>query len=98
MKSCIERSLLGDRNTNFFHLSTIYRRHRNRIWCLRDSTGNWTHAPQTIKSMILTHFNMLFTSNMLHAPLHLPSLINHNSLSHNIQITFNGEVNDLEIK
>ena len=66
--------------------------------CLRDSTGNWTHAPQTIKSTILTHFNMLFTSDMLHALLHLPSLINHNSHSHDIQITLNGEVNNLEIK
>ena len=98
MKSCIEWSLLSDRNTNFFHLSTICRHQRNRIWCLRDSTGNWTHASQTIKSMILAHFNMLFTSNMLHAPLHPPSLINHNSLSHDIQITLNGEVNGLEIK
>ena len=41
---------------------------------------------------------MLFTSDMLHALLHLPSLINHNSHSHDIQITLNGEVNNLEIK
>lgn len=35
-----------------------------------------------------------------HAPclLHMPSPINHNSLSHDIQITLNGKVNDLEIK
>ena len=98
MKSGIEWTLFSDRNTNFFHLSTICRRHRNRTWCLRDSIENWTHESQTIKSMILAHFNTLFTSDMLYAPLHLPYLINHNSLSNDIQLTLNGDVTNLEIK
>ena len=61
MKPHVEWTLLGDRNTNFFHLSTICCHHCNRICCLKDSTENWTHEPQIIKSMVLTHFAMLFT-------------------------------------
>ena len=61
MKSRVEWTLLDDRNTNFFHLSTICHRHYNRIWCLKDLTKNWTHEPQIIKSMVLTHFATLFT-------------------------------------
>ena len=45
LKSRTDWTLLGNKNTSFFHLSTIYRCRRNKIWCLRDSVGNWTYNP-----------------------------------------------------
>ncbi|CAN1143231.1 hypothetical protein LINPERHAP2_LOCUS13494 [Linum perenne] len=40
-KSRIRWNLEGDRNTKFFHLSTLRRRHSNRVKGLRDERGNW---------------------------------------------------------
>lgn len=40
LKSMTEWNMLGDHNINFFHISTIRRRHHNKIWCLKDDTGN----------------------------------------------------------
>ena len=34
LKFRTEWTLSGDGKTKFFHLSTIYRRHQNKIWCL----------------------------------------------------------------
>ena len=39
LKSRLHWSTLGDRNTSFFHLSTICHRHHNKIWCLKDASG-----------------------------------------------------------
>lgn len=84
--------------TNFFHHSTICQRHHNKIWCLKDSTGNWTNATSDIKSLIRSHFNTLYTSNMTSAPLYPPSLTFPISLSQDIQNTINTEVINHNIK
>ncbi|XP_021730835.1 uncharacterized protein LOC110697764 [Chenopodium quinoa] len=40
----------GDRNTRFFHLSTIIRRRRNRIETLKDSNDEWVTDPTQVKT------------------------------------------------
>ena len=40
LKSRLNSATFGDRNTSFFHLSTIVRRQRNKILCLKDVEGN----------------------------------------------------------
>ena len=72
-KSRIDWTLLGEKNTSFFHLSTICRRRYNKIWSLRDSVGNWTYSPIEIKFAILTHFTTLYTSKALYTPIIVPN-------------------------
>ena len=40
-KSSINRLIEGDRNTTFHHLSTIVRRRRNKISCIKNDMGEW---------------------------------------------------------
>ena len=80
VKSRTKWTLLGDCNTKFFHLSTIRRWHHNKIWCLKDSAGNWTHSLNDIHDQILSHFTSLYTLEALYAhwnhipPPHFPSI------------------------
>ena len=54
----------GDRNTRYFHLSTIIRRKYNRIESLQDSTGVWITEPNAIHQLVLDYFSSLFTEVM----------------------------------
>ena len=40
LKSRLNTTTFGDRNTSFFHVSTIVRRHRNKIRCLKVTEDN----------------------------------------------------------
>ncbi|KAL8159526.1 LOW QUALITY PROTEIN: hypothetical protein V2J09_001063 [Rumex salicifolius] len=42
----------GDRNTGFFHASTVTRRRRNRVEALLDSTGNWVHDRADLEELL----------------------------------------------
>lgn len=50
----------GDRNTTFFHLSTIVRRWKNNILAIKDNDGNWLHDKQRVKEHIVQYFAHLF--------------------------------------
>ncbi|KAL8151271.1 hypothetical protein V2J09_021079 [Rumex salicifolius] len=41
----------GDRNTKFFHTSTIIRRRQNKIEKLKDSSGNWVEDRKDLEEM-----------------------------------------------
>ena len=62
LKSRTEWNVLRDQNTNFFHISTIHKRHHNKIWCLKDGTSNWTYSPGDIENLITSHFISLYTT------------------------------------
>ena len=51
----------GDRNTSFFHLSTIGRRWRNNIVAIQDEFGSWLHDKEQVKNHFVTFFTKLFT-------------------------------------
>lgn len=60
----------GDRNSKFFHATTIQRRSRNRITRLRDAEGNWRSNQEELEGMAFDYFNDLFkSSNPLARPL-----------------------------
>lgn len=40
LKSRLNVANFGDRNTLFFHVTTVVRHHRNKIRCIKDSIGN----------------------------------------------------------
>ncbi|RYR51488.1 hypothetical protein Ahy_A06g026507 isoform A [Arachis hypogaea] len=53
---------LGDKNTSFFHATTIQRRDRNSIQKLKDASGQWLNSKEEIMEHIVNHFMNLFTS------------------------------------
>ncbi|GKV05206.1 hypothetical protein SLEP1_g17240 [Rubroshorea leprosula] len=63
MKSRSNWLIEGDRNTKFFHLSTVRHKARNRILGLKDSTGNWIFDPPALSTLIMNYFSGLFTTS-----------------------------------
>ncbi|XP_056688793.1 uncharacterized protein [Spinacia oleracea] len=60
-KSRVEWIKNGDRNTTFFHLSTIVRRWRNKIAAIKGNKGDWVFDSQSVKDIIVGYFTDLFT-------------------------------------
>ena len=50
----------GDRNTRYFHLSTVIRRKRNRIETLQHNNGNWCFDQDVIKQNVQEYWYSLF--------------------------------------
>lgn len=60
-KSRIEAICDGDRNTRYFHLSTVIRRRkRNRIEALQKKEGQWVMDANQVKGMVLDYWKNLF--------------------------------------
>lgn len=53
----------GDRNTKFFHLTTLVRWRRNKIEGLFDSVGNWCTNFDSIKKIAVDFFTNLFSQH-----------------------------------
>ncbi|CAL2225696.1 unnamed protein product [Prunus armeniaca] len=53
----------GDRNTKFFHLTTVVRRRRNKIERLKDSNGDWVEDDEGIKRLVVEYFQGLFNQD-----------------------------------
>lgn len=60
IKSRYNWAILGDRNTSFFHTSTIVRRKRNRIDKIIDSSVNWVHEANEVADVVREGFLKLF--------------------------------------
>lgn len=53
----------GDRNTAFFHASTIQRRQRNQLLKLKDDGGSWITSDREINNELRGYFQNLFHSD-----------------------------------
>ncbi|KAA3462946.1 non-ltr retroelement reverse transcriptase [Gossypium australe] len=53
----------GDKNTNFFHRTTISRHHYNRIVGLENEEGDWVTNPDDLLSIAANYFRELFTAS-----------------------------------
>ncbi|CAA7036129.1 unnamed protein product [Microthlaspi erraticum] len=51
----------GDRNTTFFHTSTIVRRRRNRIEMLKNEEGVWLSDALELKRLAIEYFQRLYS-------------------------------------
>lgn len=52
----------GDSNTKFFYRMIIQHRRFNQIGKPRDSQGEWTESPDSIRYVVHDHFSSFFTS------------------------------------
>ena len=63
-KSRLNAATFGDRNTSFFHITTVVRRQRNKIRCLMDENGEWIYDEDKVKDHIQSEFTKLYTSGL----------------------------------
>ncbi|XP_028060302.1 uncharacterized protein LOC114263917 [Camellia sinensis] len=61
-KSRAKHIMLGDRNTKYFHISTISKRRKTKINSFKDNAGSWITETDEIKAAILDYFQNLFNS------------------------------------
>lgn len=62
LKSRLNAATFGDHNTSYFHVSTIVRRHKNKIRCIKDDRGEWITNEEGVKQHILASFEKLYTT------------------------------------
>ena len=66
----------GDRNSRFFHLSTLIRRRRNRISEIKLDDGSWINNRVDIQDCFRGSFNSLYQSSNPQIPGELENLFN----------------------
>lgn len=52
--------VVGDRNTTFFHTSTMIRRRRNKIEMLKDSYDMWLSSKKELEKLALDYYKRLY--------------------------------------
>ena len=62
MRSRINWLKWGDKNTKYFHATTIQRRQRNRITMLKNSSNEWVQNSNQLKQMTVSFFQNLYSS------------------------------------
>lgn len=65
LKSHINWMIQRDRNTSFYHISTLVRRKRNQILAIKDLVGEWLHEEADIKDFIRKGFDGIYISSLL---------------------------------
>ena len=53
----------GDRNTSFYHISTLVRRKRNCIEAIKNQHGDWVHEERAVMNIIREGFAGLFSTS-----------------------------------
>ena len=69
MKLQISWVVDGDRNTTFFHTSTLVCKRRNMITCMKDRIGNWHNGDFAIANFIRHGLFDLFSSSQSNVPI-----------------------------
>ncbi|XP_023878160.1 uncharacterized protein LOC111990605 [Quercus suber] len=66
---------LGDKNSNFFHLSTIIRRRSNNIDAIKNEDGSWIYEFSQIRNQFRDNFINLFKEDDICFPENLDYLV-----------------------
>ncbi|KAH7846348.1 hypothetical protein Vadar_012790 [Vaccinium darrowii] len=53
---------MGDKNSCFFHLTTLQRRQQNQVERMKDEHGVWRSEPKDLDGIIKNHFQSLFNA------------------------------------
>ena len=65
----------GDKNSRFFHLSTVIRRKRNSTDAIKNDDGDWLINKKEIREHVVEKFEHLFTEEEVQFPSDLEQLI-----------------------
>lgn len=57
----------GDRNTKFFHMSTIIRRRRNKVDMLKNDENKWVSDAKELEELAVSYFKRLYSMNDVEA-------------------------------
>lgn len=60
LRSCIKWLQWGDKNTRFFHATTVQRRHRNNITMLQVEDNRWYRDPVALRNHIQSFYSNLY--------------------------------------
>ena len=99
LKSRVNWMIQGDRNTTFYHVSTLVRRKRNKILSIKDSMGEWIYQEEDVKDFVKNGYNDIYTTFFYSVPA-LPPRISpwQARLSEEEKDSISGEVSEEEIK
>lgn len=75
MKSRINWLVQGERNTAFYHVSTLVRRKRNRIYAIQNNVDDWVSEERDVMNFVRKGFEDLFstTKSLSHNTVTPPS-------------------------
>lgn len=65
LKSQVSWMVVGDRNTSFFHVTTLVRRKRNKIFSLKNNVGEWMHEEREVMEFIKKGYEDLYSISLL---------------------------------
>ena len=68
MKARTNWLIQRERNTTFFHISTLNRRSQNRIVRIQNADGLWEGDVDRVKEIFLEGFAKLFSSKQVSSP------------------------------
>ena len=68
MKARMNWLIQGERNTTFFHISTLNRRSQNKIVCIQNADGLWEEDVDRVKEIFLEGFAKLYSSEQVFSP------------------------------
>ena len=74
LKSRVNWMIQGDRNTTFYHVSTLVWRKRNQILAIKDPLGEWIHEESAIKEVVRSGFNAIYTTSFVAGSRDAPGL------------------------
>lgn len=99
MKSRINWLIQGERNTTFYHITTLDWRKRNRIDAIQNNSGKWIREERDIMSFIRQGFKELFmTTKTLSHYIGCPPSRWHTFLSDPDRICLSCPISNEEIK
>ena len=99
LKSRVNWLVQGDRNTAFFHVSTLVRRKRNQIMAIKNLVGEWILEENDIKEFIRSGFNGIYATSHEAVSRDEPSFVQcQASLSDGERESIGGEVTKTKIK
>ena len=98
LKFRVNWMIQGDRNTAFYHVSTLVRRKRNKIMVIKDSVGEWI-SREDIKELVRSGNSPIYTTSFSIASC-LPLMITpwQAKLSKEEKCSINGGASEEEIK
>ena len=99
LKSRVNWMIQGDRNTSFYHVSTLVRRKRNQILSIKDACGEWIIEESAVKEYIKNGFAGIYSTSLVSVPItHNTSYQWQPRLSEEEKQSISGGVTEEEIK